>query len=52
MSQFVNAVQVGDEIVLVSKTGGTTRRIKGLLISFSDGRLVYKNGSSTTTVSV
>ncbi len=52
MSQFVNAVQSGDEILVVNAYGSVIRRYNGILISFSDGKLVYKSGSSTISTMV
>lgn len=49
MSSMVNAVQVGDTIVVTNEWGSVIRQIKGLLISFSNGKLTYKSGSCVVT---
>lgn len=49
MSSMVNAVQVGDTIVVTNEWGSVTRKIKGFVISFSNGKLTYKSDSGTVS---
>lgn len=49
MSQMVSAVQSGDEIIVSNEWGTVTTRIKGDLISFSNGKLTYRTSSGINT---